>query len=246
MTSPRTVLVTGSSSGIGEAIRDRLLAAGHTVLGVARNPGEASADGRHIPIAIDLGDLPMLGSELRKAIAPHPALDAVISSAGVPAFGNLEELADERIRAWIDVNLTSHILVVRALLPLLKRHRRSDIVIMGSEAALRGRRRGSIYCAAKFGLRGFAQALREECAASGVHVTIIHPGMVRTPFFDGLDFAPGQAPENAILPEDVAETVALVLAARTGTVLEEIQLSPLKKVVRNLHKEKDESADRKG
>ena len=55
---------------------------------------------------------------------------------------------------------------------------------------------------------------------------------VRTPFFDGLDFAPGDAPENALLPGDVADAVALALEARPGTVFDEIVLSPLKKVVR--------------
>ncbi|MCZ6795808.1 MAG: SDR family NAD(P)-dependent oxidoreductase, partial [Planctomycetota bacterium] len=95
-----------------------------------------------------------------------------------------------------------------------------------------GKRQGAVYCASKFALRGFAQALREECAASGVRVTIVNPGMVRTGFFDDLDFAPGEEPANYVLPEDVAEVVAAVLSMRRETVVDEINLSPLKKVVR--------------
>ncbi|MEE8142076.1 MAG: SDR family oxidoreductase [Planctomycetota bacterium] len=231
MSSSRTVLLTGCSSGIGKAIRDTLLAAGYRVLGVARRAEAETPRGDFVSIPLDLKELDILGPQLREAVAPYPQVNAVISNAGVPAFGNLEELSEKQIREWMDVNLTSHMLVIRTLLPLLKRHATSDVVIMGSEAALRGRKRGSVYCAAKFGLRGFAQALREECAASGMRVTLIHPGMVRTPFFTDLDFAPGEAPENAIAPEDVAQAVALVLAARPGTVFDEIALSPLKKVV---------------
>ena len=70
--------------------------------------------------------------------------------------------------------------------PKLKRNGNSRVIYMGSEAALRGAKRGSLYCAAKFGLRGFAQSLRQECASSGVHVSIINPGMVNTPWFDRL------------------------------------------------------------
>ena len=154
-------------------------------------------------------------------------------NAGGPAFGNLEELSQRQVREYIDLNLTSHLLVARTTLPLLKRQEKSDMILIGSEAALRGGKRGSIYCAAKFGLRGFAQSLRQECASSGVRVTIIHPGMVRTGFFDDLDFAPGEATDNAVEPEDVAAAVNLVLNARPGTVFDELTLSPLKKVVRS-------------
>lgn len=225
----RTILITGASRGIGAAIKESLLRAGHTVIGVARNPGEIRD--RYQPVILDLADLDEIAARLKSVLVQYP-IDALVSNAGGPTFRNLEELSPEQIQRHIDLNLTSHLLVVRAVLPYLKMHASSDIVLMGSEAALQGGRRGSVYCAAKFGLRGFAQALREECAASGVRVSIIHPGMVRTPFFDDLDFAPGEDPDNASEPGDVASAVRMVLDARAGTVFDEINLSPLKKVVR--------------
>ena len=241
MTSARTILVTGSSSGIGQAIAERLLAEGQTVLGLARNPGAARE--RYVPISLAVTTGKSLGRDLREALKSHPAVDALVSNAGGGAFGNLEELAEDRIRARLELNLTSHILVTRAVLPLLKRHSRSDLILMGSEAALRGGRKGSIYCAAKFGLRGFGQSLRQECASSGLRVALINPGMVRTPFFDGLGFAPGEDPDNAIEPADVAAAVSMVLAARPGTVFDEINLSPLKKVVRSRSAEEDQARE---
>ena len=87
------------------------------------------------------------------------------------------------------------------------------------------------YCASKFALRGFAQALRQECCGSGVHVSIINPGMVRTEFFDELDFGPGQNSCNFIEVINVANTLKMILEARSGMVIDEINLSPLKKVV---------------
>ena len=226
----RTVLVTGASRGIGAAIRERLLQDGHCVIGVCRSPGAAAE--RYTPVRCDLTELDAIADTFGAVCQAHPDLNALISNAGIPSFGNLEELSPATIQRHIELNLTSHLLVARTVVPHLKRRGGGDVVLMGSEAALKGGRRGSIYCAAKFGLRGFSQALREECAASDVRVCILNPGMVRTGFFDSLDFAPGDDPANAIEPAEVAAAVALVLDAHPGTVFEEVTLSPLKKVVR--------------
>ena len=112
----------------------------------------------------------------------------------------------------------------------MKRARHGHLIFTGSEAALTGTQKGSLYCAAKFALRGFAQALRAETARSGLRVTLINPGMVQSPFFDELDFQPGDDADNYILPEDVAEVITQALMARDGTVIDEINLSPQKKV----------------
>ena len=116
--------------------------------------------------------------------------------------------------------------------PAMKRRKRGDLIFIGSEAALSGGRKGAVYAAAKFALRGLAQSLRQECAGSGVRVALVNPGMTRTAFFDGLDFGPGEQSGHAILAEDVAEVVSSVLAMRPGTVIDEVNLSPLQKVVR--------------
>ena len=141
-------------------------------------------------------------------------------------MGFLEQLSVKDIRLVMDTNLTSQIIVTKAFLPLLKKQGEGDILFMGSEAALKGARQGSIYCASKFAVRGFSQALRDECGKSGVRVTLINPGAVRTPFFEKLQFEPGPAPENAIEPEDISGAISMVLAARQGTVFDEITLSP--------------------
>ncbi len=231
MTTARTVLLTGASSGIGAAIRDRLLAEGHRVIGVARR-AEPRAESAYVALPLDLSRRDDIAPAVREVARTHPGLDAAILCAGAPAFGNLEEWSEAAIHAALEINLTAAILVARAVLPVLKQRERSDLVFIGSEAALRGGKRGAIYCAAKFGLRGFAEALREEVSAAGVRVSMVHPGMVRTPFFDGLDFAPGEEPENALEPADVAAAVSLILSARTGTVIDEVRLSPLKKVIK--------------
>lgn len=229
----RKALVTGASSGIGRAVALRLIDQGHTVIGLARDFGKLGReDTRLHPVSLDLSDLGALPEKLRTLTGEHPDVDAVVCCAGRGQFGSLEEFSYEQIRSLVDLNFVSQAYVVRAFLPSLKKQGRGDLVFIGSESALSGGRRGAVYTASKAALSGFARALREECARSGVRVSVIHPGMVRTEFFEGLPFAPGEDPANYLLPEEVAEVVVQILNARAGAVFDEIHMSPLKKVLR--------------
>ena len=233
MSEPRTIVVTGASKGIGRAICDKLLEQGHTVIGLARNfSGLGETSSRFHAHVIDLTDLAALPQRLAELVKAYPRTDALVLNAGRGRFGSLEEFSYAQIDALMALNFTAQAYVVRALLPGLKRRGAGDLVFIGSEAALWGGRRGAVYSASKAALRGFAQALREECARSGVRVCVINPGMVRSEFFEELNFAPGDDPANAILPDEVAQAVAHILAYRQGVVFDEINLSPLKKVLR--------------
>ena len=231
----RTFVVSGASSGIGRAICQRLLDDGDRVVGIAREfagtAAESAIEHDHfVPRVIDLSDLDALPTHLKALIVEHPEIDGLVCNAGRGRFGTLEQFSYDQIRDLMDLNFTSHAFLVRALLPTLRRTG-GDIIFTGSEAALQGRRKGAVYCASKFALRGFAQALREECGRNNIRVAIVNPGMVSTSFFDDLDFRPGPDPANYVLPEDVAAAVALVVGARPGTVFDEINLSPLKRVI---------------
>ena len=231
--SGKTILVTGASSGIGRAITTLLLDQGYRVTGLARDFSKFPCHDKHFTaVTMDLSDLDSLPARLHEIIRKQPAIDGVVCCAGSGRFGSLEEFSCAQIRSLLDLNLTSQICLVRTLLPGMKQRGSGNIIFMGSEAALAGGKRGAIYSAAKFGLRGLAQALRQECAASGLRISIINPGMVKTGFFDELDFRPGETSDNYILPEDVARAVLLILEAREGTVVDEINLSPQKKVIR--------------
>ena len=159
-------------------------------------------------------------------------MNGLVSNAGYGIFDGLENYSVEQISTYITANLSSHIVAVRTLLPNFKSKKGGDILFIGSEAALKGGKKGSLYCAAKFGLRGFAQTIREECAGNGIRVSLINPGMVRTEFFKNLEFSPGDDPSNAIEPDDVAIAAMNIFAMRAETVIDEINLTPLKKVIK--------------
>ena len=237
MSAKRKMLLTGAGGGIGRSIATLLLSSDWRIVGLSRDPARSEFSQKEFTQAtIDLSDLAHLPEQLRLVASEHGDIDSVVCAAGVGRFGSLEEFSYEQIRELIDINLTSQLYVVRAFLPLLKRRGSGDVVLIGSEAALAGGARGAVYSATKFALRGFCQSLRQESAAAGIRVTLINPGMVRTGFFDQLDFEPGEDPTHAIVPEDIAVAVKMVLSARPETVFDEINLSPLKKVVRRKHR----------
>jgi 3-hydroxy acid dehydrogenase / malonic semialdehyde reductase len=229
----RTVLVTGASSGIGRAIAKRLLQQGHHVIGVSRNSQKFTHTLENFTaVQLDLSLTSSLPAQLNALAKDYPNIDAVVFSAGIGQFGSIEEFSYSQIEALMTVNFTSQVFLTRALLPQLKRKKRADLIYIGSEAALKGSRKGAMYCASKFALRGFTQALREECSKSGIRVCLLNAGMVKTPFFDSLAFEPADHESNYLLPEDLAEAVDYVLNSRAHIVIDEINLNPLNKVVK--------------
>ena len=232
-TIKRTVLVTGASSGIGRAIARNLLHQGHHVLGVSRDGGKFIRQmDNFTPVQLDLSWLNDIPKKIRELEQAFPEIDAAVFCAGRGQFGSVEEFSYAEIEDLMTLNFTSQAFLVKTLLPALKRKDHGDLIFIGSEAALKGSRKGAIYCASKFAVRGFTQALREECGKSNVRVCLINPGMVKTAFFEPLSFEPGDESSNFIEPEDIAEAVSYVLNSRAQIVIDEINLSPLNKVVK--------------
>jgi 3-hydroxy acid dehydrogenase/malonic semialdehyde reductase len=227
----RQLLVTGCSRGIGLAITRRLLAEGHRVVGISRHSPGIDA-GLFSHMELDLSALESLPDALRELSKQYPDIDAVVLNAGIGRFGSLEEFSASQIRQLVDLNLTSQLLLAREFVPKLKKRGGGDMVFIGSESALRGGRYGTVYAASKFGVRGLVQALQDECSASSVRVGIVNPGMVNTSFFDDLDFRPGDEEDQHLVPDDVAAAVLLMLDARPGAVIQEINLQPQKRVIR--------------
>ncbi|GAB4263797.1 MAG: SDR family NAD(P)-dependent oxidoreductase [Methylomicrobium sp.] len=233
MSLSRTILVTGASSGIGRAVARQLLQDNHRVIGVSRDVARFQTTlPNFTPLQLDLRQVVGLPERAAQLVSDFPDIDAAVFCAGAGRFGSLEEFSYAAIEEIMTVNFTGHAFLTRALLPRFKQQGRGDLIYIGSEAALKGSRKGAVYCASKFALRGFTQALREECSKSGVRVGLINPGMVATPFFDTLSFEPGDQAGQYIEAEDVADAVLYMLNSNAGIVVDEINLSPLNKVVR--------------
>ncbi len=230
MNVKKTVIVTGSSSGIGKSITSHLLSQNIKVIGLSREHEKANiTNDLFEPYDIDISNIEGFSNLLDEIFKKYFDISAIISNAGYGHFGHLENIATKSITDYFNLNLIAHILLAKKSIPIMKKQHNGNIIFMGSESALKGGKKGSIYSAAKFGLRGFASSLREECSSSGIRVTIINPGMTRTPFFDDLSFTPGKEKSNAIEPSEIAKLVQFILESDKNTVYEEINLSPKKK-----------------
>ena len=229
----KCVLVTGSSSGIGYEITLKLLDLGAKVIGIARNHDRSKLENKnYTTYKCDVSSHQKLEILLKQILKKHPQINCFISNAGYGDFGPLENFSTLQIKNFIATNLTSHIVMTKLLLPHFKRIKIGDIIFIGSEAGLLGAKNGSLYCTAKFGLRGFSEALSKDVANKNIRVSIINPGMIRTNFFENLNFEPGNDEENAINIKDVSSTVAYILDLSRNTIVDEINLSPLKKAIK--------------
>ena len=227
----KQALITGASSGIGLAISQLLLDRGYQVTGISRRGHVEGLDHASFSaLKLDLANSADIDKQLGQLLKQQ-SFDCFIHAAGYGDFGSIEQFSSKQIERSIQVNLISALLLCRHLLPMFRSQQSGRLIFIGSESALNAGRKGAVYSAAKFGLRGFCQALREDCSSDGVLVSLINPGMVRSPFFDDLSFAPGEQTENAIEPEQIAELVWHILSAADNMVLDEVQLTPRVKTI---------------
>ncbi|NKB46413.1 MAG: SDR family NAD(P)-dependent oxidoreductase [Legionellales bacterium] len=226
-----SIVVTGSSSGIGRAITEYCLP-DYQVVGLARRQPTVLTEHPHYQaVVIDFAQLESLAVTLASLTTELPPPAAIICSAGYGQFGGIEQFSLAQMQRLMNVNFLSQAVVVKAFLPKMKRAGCGKIIFIGSEAALAGEKQGGLYCASKFALRGLSQSLRKECANSGLSVTLINPGMTDTDFFAELTFAPKDTRVHALQPKHIVDAVAAVLAADAHCVWEEINLQPITKAV---------------
>ncbi len=229
-------LVTGASKGIGWAISQELMRNGIAVTGVARTFTKHNKLDSDVNSAIDsrlfsqwpadLSDIDALAEKLSTLPAN---IGTLVLNAGYGQFGGLEQFSVPQIRQLIDTNLVSNLILTKHYLPLMKQAGGGDIVIIGSESALQGGKAGSVYCASKFALRGFAQSLRADCSTANVRVHMINPGPVNSDFFSTLNFAPQSGEEFSLQPQDIAQAVLYALSQPRNVVNEEICVQPMKR-----------------
>ena len=235
----KKIVISGATSGIGRALTAVLLKAGHAVLALGRDCEKLTAalDAQAIDssnlscCSCDFSEIKQLPETFTQLAQTHNDLDALVLCAGKGQFGSLEEFSYEAMNEMISVNFLAQAYLTKAFLVPMKRKGAGKLIVIGSESALQGARYGALYCASKFALRGFSQSLRYECAKHQINVTLVNPGMVRTPFFDALHFEPGPEPAHAIEIDDVVHVITDVLDMPSNTNIDEINLSPRQHVV---------------
>jgi len=216
-----TAIVTGTSSGIGEAIAQVLLQNGYNVIGLSRRRGDIRhPQFEHLPC--DLSDLTVIDT-LQKKLTEIEDLELLVNAAGFGRFEPHEELSSKTITDMIAINLTTPILLANALLRPLKKTK-GMIVNITSIEATRHSKFSALYSATKAGLRAFGLTLFEETRNSGVKVVTINPDMTETPFFDEFRFGVGKDDDTKLLTSDITQAVQYLLDLREGICVSEMTI----------------------
>ncbi|AXK24959.1 Fatty acyl-CoA reductase [Serratia marcescens] len=185
MASAKTILITGVSSGFGQALAREALAVGHRVIGTVRNSEALQAFGaldtqRAFGYLLDVTDVERIDEvvgEIESAVGP---IDVLVNNAGYGHEGILEESPLAELRRQFDVNVFGAVAMIKAALPGMRQRRRGHIInitSMGSFITLPGI---SYYCGSKFALEGISEALSQELTPFNIRVTAVAPGSFRT------------------------------------------------------------------
>jgi NAD(P)-dependent dehydrogenase (short-subunit alcohol dehydrogenase family) len=169
----KTALVTGASSGIGQACAIQLVSAGWRVLAGVRRAGDAPEGTEEV--LLDVTD----AEQIRAAAGLVEELDGLVNNAGIAIAAPVEFVPPEELRHQLEVNLVGQVAVTQAFLPALRRAR-GRIVFMGSIAGKSALPFLSPYAASKHALEAVADSLRLELRPFGIHVSIVEPGSIQT------------------------------------------------------------------
>lgn len=229
----RAAIVTGASSGIGLAIARMLGQEGHGLTVTARRPEKLEqaatelAEQTGAEIEVVAGNMAS-EEDIARVVAAHRErfgrLDVLVNNAGVGIGAPVGETQTKKLDMQLDVNLRSIVLFYRDCVEMLKaagaEHRNALVVNTASVAGKSGQAWLAVYSATKFGVVGYTQAMNKELAADGVKSTALCPAFVDTAM---TDFVKGSvAAEEMIRPEDLAETVRMLLRLSPACVIPEV------------------------
>lgn len=180
-------LITGSSRGLGRALAQAVLEAGHQLVATARDPAQLrDLQDRHgdamRTVALDVTDPDAAAAAVRTAVDAFGGLDVLVNNAGYGNVGSVEDTSLDDFRGQIETNLFGTIIMTRAAIPVMREQRSGHIIQFSSVGGRIGAPGRAAYSAAKWGVEGFSESLALEMACIGVHVTIIEPGGFRTDF----------------------------------------------------------------
>jgi NAD(P)-dependent dehydrogenase (short-subunit alcohol dehydrogenase family) len=192
---PVTWFITGTSSGFGRLLTERLLARGDRVAATLRRP-ESLDDLRAEygdllwTARLDVTDTGQVHRVVDDAFKELGEIDVIVNNAGYGVFASVEEATDEQIRRVIDTNLLGSINVIRAALPHLRAQGHGRILQVSTAGGQATYPNFSYYHASKWGIEGFCETAAKEIASFGIGLTIVEPGATPTGFGGALDTAP--------------------------------------------------------
>ncbi|MDB5633793.1 MAG: NADP-dependent 3-hydroxy acid dehydrogenase YdfG [Tardiphaga sp.] len=243
MTNPRSptgkvVLITGASSGIGEATALHLAAKGHQVVLGARRTDRIAAivqeiqwlGGDVLHRELDVTDLGSVKAFAAAAHARYGRIDVLVNNAGVMPLSPIEDLRVDDWNRMIDVNLRGVLHGIAAMLPIMREQGAGHIINVASTSAHRVDPTAAVYCATKYAVQALSEGLRQE--SRHLRVTVVSPGLTRTELFDGVSDPQIRAGVRALLdqasipPSAIAEAISFAISQPANVDVNELIVRP--------------------
>jgi len=231
----KLAVITGASSGIGEAIAKKLSAEGHPVLLLARRVDRLKA--LNLPNslceAVDITDQEVFNNAITKAEAIFGPTDLLVNNAGVILLGQADTQKPEEWKAMFDVNVLGLLNGMQAVLSAMKKRQTGTIINVSSIAGRKTFPNHAAYCGTKFAVHAITENIREEVADSNVRVITIAPGAVETELLSHTtspNIIKGyedwkESMGGAIAPQDVAASVAFAYQQPQSVCVREIVIA---------------------
>ena len=184
MSDQQVVLITGASSGVGQATARLLSQRGFTVFGTSRNPSSADSIHGVEMLSLDVRSDDSVRACVEAVVNRTGRLEILINNAGYELAGAVEEVSSEEARAQFETNFFGVVRIVNAVLPLMRKQQRGHIINVSSLTGLTATPFLGIYSASKFALEGYTEALRHEVKPFNIRVSLTEAGFLRTPMMN--------------------------------------------------------------
>lgn len=236
----KVAVVTGASSGIGEATAEALAAEGATVVVAARREDRLEdlvgriegTGGQVLSVSCDVTNEEQAHALIERAEAEFGRVDILVNNAGVMLLSRIDKGLSDQWRQMFDVNVLGLLYATDAAIKVMKRQSAGHIVNISSVAGRKVRVTGGVYSGTKWAVNAISEALRMELQDEGIRITIVEPGAVRTELTehitdqDALDAMSGMLSLDILKSEDIANSIVYAVTQPENVSVNEILIRP--------------------
>jgi len=228
----KTIVITGVTSGVGRALSIKFGILGWNVIGLARSKIKLqdlkdSIGDNFVFFEVDLQDQEAIASTFRSIESYNLNIDILVNNAASFKLKEFVKSSFDDINTIIDTNLKGAICVTLEAVKLMKKSNSSNrIVNIGSVASVHGIENQAIYCASKFGLNGFSEALSQEVIRDNISITSLFPGGINTPLWNHDNPYPGGDTNQLLAPDDIVNIIEMLAKLEPRVILKNLTIFP--------------------
>lgn len=226
----RVAVVTGATSGVGEYIAESMVKKGWRVFGIGRNPEKLrelneKLGSAFIGIAADIRNFEAVKEVFARVEREAGEIDILVNNASVFKMLEYDKCSQNDIDSIIDTNLKGTMYCTLAAVGIMKTKKKGRIINIASVASTHGIPKQAIYCASKYGLNGFAEALNQELIPHNISITTIYPGGINTPLWNDKNPYPGNI-DDLLKPQDIVRLVEYIVELEPYVILKNMTIFP--------------------